>query len=98
MTEIINQVFSIQEKTIKAEITLLQRNLDRILYEFEQMGYQVINPKGNTYKNEMTDVEAKIAGDLRKDSKITKVLKPIIYKKNDNGALQLIQKGIVIVD
>lgn len=98
MNEIINQIFKIREKCSKSEITSLDRSLDRIYFELDQMGYQIIDPLGKIYKNEMTDLDARINGELTDVSKVTKVLKPVIYKKNDEGTLKLIQQGIVIID
>lgn len=95
MEEIINQLFAITIKSEKKGENPIKRQLDRIDHELKSMGYQVINPLGNVYKNEMTDIEANIAGD-GDDLKITKVLKPIIYKEFD-GEIRLVQKGIVIV-
>ncbi|MEQ3666180.1 MULTISPECIES: hypothetical protein [unclassified Olleya] len=97
MLEIINQVFSIQLKSNKENLSLFNRNVDRINHEFENLGYNIINPIGQTYRNEMTDVEANITGDFNEQMKIVKVLKPIVYKKiNDQNTL--VQKGIVIVE
>jgi len=98
MLEIINQVFAIKVKADKNDNTLFNRNLDRIQHEFEALGYQIINPFGKVYKNEMTDVEANVTGSLNSNSKITKVLKPIVYFQNNEGDIKLMQKGIVIVD
>ncbi|MBD3864411.1 MAG: hypothetical protein ACI9NI_001555 [Olleya marilimosa] len=97
MLEIINQVFSIQLKSNKENLTLFNRNIDRINHELESLGYHVINPIGQTYRNEMTDVEANITGDFNEQMKIVKVLKPIVYKKT-NDQNTLVQKGIVIVE
>ncbi|AXO80208.1 hypothetical protein DZC78_07315 [Olleya aquimaris] len=97
MLEIINQVFSIQLKSNKENLTVFNRNIDRINHEFETLGYHIINPIGQTYRNEMTDVEANITGDFNGQMKIVKVLKPIVYKKTDNQN-SLVQKGIVIVE
>ncbi len=97
MLEIINQIFSIQLKSNKEDLTLFNRNIDRIYHEFEALGFHVVNPLGQTYRNEMTDVEANITGDLNANMKIVKVLKPIVYKKI-NEENTLVQKGIVIVD
>ena len=97
MLEIINQVFSIQLKSNKENLTLFNRNIDRINHELESLGYHVINPIGQTYRNEMTDVEANITGEINTQMKIVKVLKPIVYKKT-NDQNTLVQKGIVIVE
>ena len=97
MIEVINQIFALQTKLIKSENNDYSRYFDRISAEFKQLNFHVINPIGKPYRNEMTDVEASILGDLNKNSKITKVLKPIIYLTEDNDT-KLIQKGIVIVE
>ncbi|QCE41992.1 hypothetical protein [Psychroserpens sp. NJDZ02] len=97
MLEIINQVFSIQLKSNKEDLTLFNRNIDRINHEFEALGFHIVNPLGQTYRNEMTDVEANITGDFNSKMKIVKVLKPIVYKKT-NEETTLVQKGIVIVE
>ncbi|WGD35235.1 hypothetical protein [Olleya sp. YS] len=97
MLEIINQIFSIQLKSDKENLTLFNRNIDRIHHEFETLGYHIINPIGQTYRNEMTDVEANITGDFSGRMKIIKVLKPVVYKKT-NEENTLVQKGIVIVE
>jgi len=97
MLEIINQIFSIELKSTKEDLTIFNRNIDRIYHEFEALGFHIINPIGKTYRNEMTDVEANINGDFNGKMKIVKVLKPIVYKKTD-GDTTLVQKGIVIVE
>lgn len=97
MLEIINQIFSIQLKSDKENLTLFNRNIDRINHEFEALGYHIINPIGQIYRNEMTDVEANITGDISSKMKIVKVLKPVVYKRT-NEENTLVQKGIVIVE
>jgi len=97
MIEIINQIFALESKLQKNGVDDYSRNFDRIANEFKNLNYHVINPIGKSYRNEMTDVEASISGDLNKNSKITKVLKPIIYEVNGNET-SLVQKGIVIVE
>jgi len=97
MTEIINQVFALDLKLKKENNDSANRYLDRIYREFETMGFQLVNPIGQVYRNEMTDVEANILGDLSRKSKITKVLKPVIYQV-ENNETKLLQKGIVIVE
>ncbi|WP_460219812.1 hypothetical protein [Psychroserpens sp. MEBiC05023] len=96
MTEIINQVFALDLRLKKDNNDSANRYLDRIYHEFEAMGFQIVNPIGQIYRNEMTDVEANILGDLNRKSKITKVLKPVIYQV-ENNETRLLQKGIVIV-
>ena len=96
MKEIINQVFLIQQKSLKEGLSVFDRNIERVNREIEELGYTVINPLGQKYSSSMTDVEANIVGDISVKMRIVKVLKPIIYK-NEGGRI-LIQKGIVIVE
>lgn len=97
MVEVINQIFALETKLKKADQSSYNRYFERIGTEFENLNFRVINPLGKPYRNEMTDIEANVMGDLNKNSKITKVLKPIIYQI-DNDTAQLVQKGIVIVE
>lgn len=97
MLEIINQIFAIELKSKKEDLSLFNRNIDRIYHECDGLGYHIINPLGKAYKNEMTDVEANIVGDINENMEIVKVLKPIVYKEEE-GMTRLIQKGIVIVE
>lgn len=97
MTEIINQIVALDSKLKKENTDTANRYLDRIYHEFEAMGYQIVIPIGQNYRNEMTDVEANVIGELSRSSKITKVLKPVIYQI-ENNETKLLQKGIVIVE
>jgi hypothetical protein len=67
-------------------------------HELETIGYKVINPLNRSYKETDTDIEASLAGTLKGELKVTRVLKPIIYQKINDGQLALVQKGIVIVE
>lgn len=95
MKDIINQVFEIEKKSIEQNIDGFERNLRRINHEFEELGYKIVNPIGNTYDERDASIEANILSSDAK--KITKVLKPVIYKM-ENDAYSLIQKGVVIVE
>nr|WP_321244356.1 hypothetical protein [uncultured Psychroserpens sp.] len=97
MTEIINQIVALDSKLKKENNDSGNRYLDRIYHEFEAIGFQIVIPLGQTYRNEMTDVEANVIGDLSRTSKITKVLKPVIYQI-ENNETKLLQKGIVVVE
>lgn len=97
MLNIINQIFEIAQKSEQNNIQLFERNLNRIQHEFENEGYQIVNPNGRLFKETDTDVEASLAQPLHAKSKIVKVMKPIIYKSQE-GQLVLVQKGIVIVE
>lgn len=97
MTEIINQIVALDSKLKKENNDSGNRYLDRIYHEFEAIGFQIVIPLGQTYRNEMTDVEANVIGELSRTSKITKVLKPVIYQI-ENNETKLLQKGIVVVE
>ena len=97
MITIINQIWEIEKKALANHYDGLSRNFRRISAELEAEGYTLIDPIGRAYKETDADIEANIATELHKNSKIVKVLKPIIYQKRD-GQTQLLQKGIVIVE
>ena len=95
MEVIINQLFEIEKKATEQNLDIFERNLNRIQHELEELGYKIINPIGNQYDERDASIEANILNPSAK--KITKVLKPVIYKiQNDNYVL--LQKGIVIVE
>lgn len=96
MKEILNQVYDIEQKSEKREITFFDRNIRRIYHEVEQLGFVLKNPLGEKYSLERTDVEATLMHDFEEGMQITKVLKPIIYQVKSNNMV-IIQKGVVIV-
>lgn len=95
MVNIINQLFEIEKKAAEQQLDSLDRNLTRIFHELEEMGYKIVNPIGKTYDERDTSVEANLLNS--EASKISKVLKPVIYK-TENDAYVLVQKGVVIVE
>ncbi len=97
MKEIINQVFEIEQKAATHQAGIFDRNLRRMYHEFEKEGYLVKNPVGEKFTEQRTDIDATIIGELNAHLTITKVLKPIIFKKEYTEML-LIQKGVVIVE
>jgi hypothetical protein len=98
MINIINQIFEIEYKLKLKNEDAADRNIKRLYHELETLGYNVINPINRSYKETDTDIEASLAGLLKGELKVTRVLKPIVYQKIDNGQLALVQKGIVIVE
>lgn len=97
MKDIITQVFEIENKIKAEDLPQFKRNFQRIYHELEQEGYLVINPLGQVYDERDVSIEANIADSGVKNLRITKVLKPTIYKKNSDGGNELIQKAVVIV-
>jgi hypothetical protein len=95
---IINQVFEMQAKIKDCGLaTQFERNFSRLLNLFEEEGYLVQDPTGETYTDARTDCESSISGRLGSNMKIARTIKPIIYQRKDNVA-QLLQKGVVIVE
>lgn len=98
MIAIINQVFEIHSKLQDQDkMEVFERNFNRLHSIFEEDGYTVLNPTGEQYNESRTDCEASITGKLSNKMKITKTLKPIIYKR-DGANNVLVQKAIVIVE
>ena len=96
--QIINQVFEIQTKLKELkEATAFERNFLRLFDILEQEGYVVQNPLNEVYTESRTDCEASIVGQPASKMKIAKVLKPIIYQKQQSN-VQLLQKAIVLVE
>lgn len=95
MEAIINQLFEIEKKANEQNIEVFDRNLSRIQHELEELGYKIINPIGTNYDERDASIEANLLNPNAK--KITKVLKPVIYKMENNG-YTLVQKGVVIAE
>ncbi|PWS27910.1 hypothetical protein DHW03_10090 [Pedobacter yonginense] len=97
MKDIITQIFEIENKIKTEDFASFKRNFQRIYHELEQEGYIVVNPLHQPYDERDASVEANILNESGQSLKITKVLKPTIYK-NENGNRILIQKAVVIVE
>ncbi len=96
MLNIINQLFEIEKKSSDQNLTIFQRNFERINHELEEMGFIISNPIGKIYDSRDTSIEANIVGNSS-EPLIIKVLKPVIFQK-DGDELILRQKGIVIAE
>lgn len=95
---IINQIFEIKQKLEQEKLLdKFDRNLNRLFSIMEDEGYVCNNPWGERYTDSRSDCTANIVGKESRDMVIIQVIKPIIYKKTE-GALTLVQKGIVIVE
>ncbi|MEX2485809.1 MAG: hypothetical protein WED10_14655 [Brumimicrobium sp.] len=81
----------------KFEYFNIERNINRLFHELSQEGYEIVDPIGRKYLDTDISIDATVNGEITPDSKVVKVLKPIIYKE-ENGSNQLVQKGIVIVE
>lgn len=93
---LINQFFEIENKCSSRDIDFLERNLSRLTDKFDELGYTIMNPLGEKYKETRTDIDAHISSENLSNLKITEVLKPIVFKAEGTD-IQLIQKGNVIV-
>jgi len=95
---IINQIFELEKKlAAKSDSPSLLRHIERVKEAFAEMGMVIINPEGEAYSETRTDCTASISGTELKNLVITSVIKPIVYEQK-NGARQLIQKGVVVVE
>lgn len=96
--QLINQIFEINQKIEQEQLSAkFERNFNKIYNLLEEEGLHCINPLGEKYNESRTDCEASIAGKGGQNMKITKVIKPIIYRQ-ESGQMMLVQKGIVIVE
>ena len=97
-TQVINQIFEIQNKLIDLnQFPAFERNFNRLSAIFESDGFIVQNPLHEIYVDSRTDCEANIVGQSSSKMKITKVLKPVIYQQV-NGETKLVQKAVVLVE
>lgn len=74
-----------------------ERNFNRLFNIFEEDGYIIQDPTGDAYSETRTDCEVSISGRLSSKMKITRTIKPIIYRRED-GNVRLVQKGVVIAE
>lgn len=97
-TIIINQLFELGKKIAQNQhLDLYSRNLERLNSALEEEGFKVHDPSGELYTETRTDCEASIVGKTSGSLKIKHVIKPIIYRKEEQG-YQLVQRAIVIVE
>jgi hypothetical protein len=94
--KIINQIFDIEKKLVSLPVAeSTSRNFERIKNYWQELGYQIHNPHGESFNEMRTDVEASIAGSSTEHLFIDEVIKPIVILV-ENGSPQIIQKGVVI--
>lgn len=95
---IINQLFEMQAKIRDlGQSSSFERNFNRLFSIFEEDGFLIQDPTNEMYNDSRTDCEASIIGNVSSKMKITKTLKPIIYKKAGDN-VQLVQKAVVLVE
>ncbi len=94
---IVNQLFDLERKLDRLpDGKPLNRNLRRMRESLEDLGISYHNPLGESFDETRTDCEASITGTQTENLVITEVIKPIVHLKEE-GYLQLIQNGVVIV-
>lgn len=95
---IINQLFEMQAKIKEGGVAQnFERNFNRLFNLFEEDGYIIQDPTGESYSETRTDCEASISGRISSKMKIIRTIKPIIYQKKED-TVQLLQKGVVIAE
>ena len=95
---IINQLFEMQAKIKEAGTAQqFERNFSRLFNIFEEEGFIIQDPTGESYSETRTDCEASISGRIGSKMKISRTIKPVIYQ-NKEGAVQLLQKAVVIAE
>lgn len=95
---ILNQLFELEQKLKQENLEeKVARNLKRIWNAWEEEGYVCKNPLHEHYAATRADVEATIIGQEANHMVITQVIKPIIFKK-EQQELTLLQKGVVMVE
>jgi len=92
----INQIHEIEVKSKNRSIDFLDRNIFRLKNKFEELGYIIVNPIGEKLDETRTDLEVHISSEKTNVLTIKEVIKPIIFYKNINGTVELIQKGNAI--
>jgi hypothetical protein len=96
-----NLLFEMEQKWVtKSGDKAIVRLHRRMMQTLDEAGYYVHNPLGEDYDETRTDVEASICRDDSGDAKmcIRTVMKPVVYRKSENDALLLVQRGVVIVN
>ncbi len=97
-TKLLNQLFELKSKIDQENLSdKFERNFQRLFALLEEEGLFFKDPIGELYNDARTDVEVSIVGKESSQMRITKVIKPIIYKKEGGNAL-LLQKGVVIIE
>lgn len=95
---LINQLFEMQSRMKDTGVAQqFERNFNRLFSLFEDDGFLIQDPTGETYTESRTDCEASITGRAGSKMKITKTIKPVIYQRKE-GSMQLLQKAIVIAE
>lgn len=98
----LSQLYDLEQKMLKREdLAPMHRNIGKMKDAFEELGYRIEDPQGQSYNETRVDLEASIAGSSTDDLVVTEVIKPIIrYVMRDSGGeyTKVIQRGVVVVE
>lgn len=96
------QLYELDRKVQKrSDFESLGRNIEKMKAAFEELGYRIEDPDGQSYNETRVDLEASIAGRSAEDLVVTEVIKPIIrYVMRDSSGeyTKVIQRGVVVVE
>ena len=96
------QLYELDRKVQKRSgFESLGRNIEKMKAAFEELGYRIEDPHGQSYNETRVDLEASIAGSSTDDLVVTDVIKPIIryVMRDSNGEYtKVIQRGVVVVE
>ncbi len=93
----INILFDLESKINKNEhASMYKRNISKFYNEIESIGFTYKNPIGEIYNETRLDCDANFLSELNDKMTITEVIKPVIYKKQDDSSI-VIQRAIVII-
>jgi len=96
------QLYELDRKVQKrSEFESLGRNVEKMKAAFEELGYRIEDPDGQSYNETRVDLETSIAGSSTEDLIVTEVIKPIIrYVMRDSSGeyTKVIQRGVVVVE
>lgn len=94
--EVLNQLFEIEKKKNQFQFERIDRNLDRLVWLFEQEGYTYQDPTGELYNETRTDCQATFLSE-NEPFVIKETIKPIILKTED-GVSTIVQQARVIIN
>lgn len=90
--ELINQLFEIEKKKKQFGYEKLDRNLDRLKYILEELGYRYKDPTGEQYDETRIDCQATILNEAD-PLIISDTVKPIVFSKDN----VIVQQARVII-
>lgn len=96
------QLYELDRKVQKlGELESLARHVEKMKAAFEELGYRIEDPDGQSFNETRVDLEASIAGSSTEDLVVTEVIKPIIrlvVRDSKGEYTKIIQRGVVVVE